>query len=74
MLYGDGQYRNGGTVFWKRGTHKPKNIYGWMELLKCLYKTNCFEEGAEYVNHALKMTGQKPIFFFYKSAFLIGNG
>ncbi|MBL0357226.1 MAG: tetratricopeptide repeat protein [Chitinophagaceae bacterium] len=53
---------------------KPKNIYGWLELLKCLYKTNCFEEGAEYVDHALEMTGQKTVFFFYKSAFLLALG
>lgn len=53
---------------------KPKNIYGWIELLKCLYKTNCFEEGAEYVNHALEMTGRKTIFLFYKSAFLLALG
>ncbi len=53
---------------------KPKNIYGWQELLRCLYKTNCFEEGAEYTDHAFKMTGQKPIFYFYKSAFLLALG
>lgn len=53
---------------------KPKNIYGWIELLKCLYKTNCFEEGAEYVNHALEMTNQKTVFLFYKSAFLLALG
>ncbi len=52
---------------------RPKNVNGWQELLKCLYKTNCFEEGAEYVDHALLMT-QKPIFFFYKSAFLLALG
>ena len=53
---------------------KPKNIYGWQELLKCLYKTNCFEEGAEYVNHALELTNKKTIFLFYKSAFLLALG
>ncbi len=53
---------------------KPKNIYGWIELLKCLYQTNCFEEGAEYVNHALEMTKGKVIFLFYKSAFLLALG
>lgn len=52
---------------------KPKNVNGWIELLKCLYKTNCFEEGAEYVNHALALTN-KPVFIFYKSAFLLAIG
>lgn len=53
---------------------KPKNSNGWLELLKCLYKTNCFEEGAEYVDHALELTNNKPIFFLYKSAFLLALG
>ncbi len=53
---------------------KPKHLNGWMELLKCLYKTNCFEEGAEYVEHALELTNHKPIFFLYKSAFLLALG
>jgi tetratricopeptide (TPR) repeat protein len=53
---------------------KPKNLNGWLELLKCLYKTNCFEEGAEYVDHALELTNNKPIFYLYKSAFLLALG
>lgn len=53
---------------------KPKNVNGWIELLRCLYKTNCFEEGAEYVEHALALTANKPIFYFYKSAFLLALG
>jgi tetratricopeptide (TPR) repeat protein len=50
---------------------KPKNINGWLELLKCLYKANCFSDGVEYVNLALKQTNEKPIFIFYKCAFLL---
>lgn len=53
---------------------RPKNSNGWLELLKCLYKANCFEEGAEYVEHAIQLTNAKPIFFFYKSAFLFELG
>ncbi len=53
---------------------KPKNVNGWSELLRCLYKTGCYEEGAEYVNHALEMTGFKPLFYYYKSAFLLALG
>lgn len=53
---------------------KPKNVNGWLELLKCLYQANCFEEGAEYVEHAIELTNNKPIFFFYKSAFLLALG
>ena len=54
--------------------NRPKNINGWLELLKCLYKANCFDEGAEYVNHALALTNQKPVFYIYKCAFLLALG
>ena len=53
---------------------KPKNSNGWLELLKCLYHAKCFDEGAEYVEHALSLTNAKPIFIFYKSAFLLALG
>ena len=53
---------------------KPKNINGWIELLKCLHSANCFGEGLEYVNHALELTNDKPIFYFYKTAFLLALG
>ncbi len=53
---------------------RPKNINGWLELLKCLYNTKCFEEGLEYVDHAIVLTNSKPIFLFYKTAFLLSLG
>ncbi|WP_301921031.1 lipopolysaccharide assembly protein LapB [Ferruginibacter sp.] len=54
--------------------NKPKNSNGWLELLKCLYHAKCFDEGLEYVEHALELTNAKPIFLFYKSAFLLAAG
>ncbi|MEJ7589210.1 MAG: hypothetical protein WKI04_16765 [Ferruginibacter sp.] len=53
---------------------RPKNSNGWLELLKCLYHARCFEEGLEYVEHAIVLTNMKPIFIFYKSAFLLAVG
>ncbi len=53
---------------------KPKSSNGWLELLKCLYHAKCFEEGLEYVEHAIELTNTKPIFIFYKSAFLLAVG
>lgn len=53
---------------------KPKNSNGWLELLKCLYNARCFEEGLEYVEHALVLTNGKPIFVYYKTAFLFALG
>jgi tetratricopeptide (TPR) repeat protein len=53
---------------------RPKNSNGWLELLKCLYHARCFEEGLEYVDHAIVLTNTKPIFIFYKAAFLFELG
>ncbi len=53
---------------------RPKKINGWVELLKCLYQVNCWEEGLEYSDHAFEMTNGKPVFIFYKVAFLFALG
>lgn len=53
---------------------RPKNVNGWLELLKCLFQVNCFEEGLEYSDHAFEATNGKPIFIFYKTAFLFSLG
>ena len=53
---------------------RPKNINGWIELLKCLYKAEMFEEALEYAGFAYEQTDAKPIFLFYKSAFLFTLG
>jgi len=53
---------------------RPKNINGWIELLKCLYKAEMLEEALEYAGFAFEQTDGKPIFLFYKSAFLYALG
>lgn len=53
---------------------RPKNLNGWTELLKCLYKAEMFEEALEYAGFAYEQTGEKPIFLFYKSAVLFVMG
>ncbi len=53
---------------------RPKNINGWIELLKCLYKAEMLEEALEYAGFAFEQTDGKPIFIFYKSAFLYALG
>ncbi len=53
---------------------RPKNIAGWVELLKCLYQGELFEEGIEYAGYAFEQTDGKPIFVYYKSAFLVASG
>lgn len=53
---------------------RPKNINGWVELLKCLYKAEMLEEALEYTGFAYEQTDGKPIFIFYKSAVLYALG
>lgn len=53
---------------------RPKNINGWSELLKCLYKAEMFEEAFEYAGFAYEQTDGKPVFIFYKSAVLFAMG
>lgn len=53
---------------------RPKNVPGWIELLKCLYEAGLFEEGFEYAVVAFEQTATKPIFLYYKSAFLFAAG
>ncbi len=53
---------------------RPKNINGWIELLKCMYKAGMFTEGIEYSTFAFDQTDFKPVFIFYKSMFLFAAG
>ncbi len=53
---------------------RPKSAAGWIELLKCLYKSGLFEEGLEYANFAIEQMDTKPVFIFYKSLFLSACG
>jgi len=53
---------------------RPKNTNGWIELLKCFYQGQLFEEGFEYAATAFEHTDSKPIFVYFKSAFLFAMG
>ncbi len=53
---------------------RPKNVNGWTELLKCLYKAEMLEEALEYAGFAFEQTDGKPIFLYYKSAVLFAMG
>jgi tetratricopeptide (TPR) repeat protein len=53
---------------------RPKNVNGWVELLKCLYKAALFTEALEYAGFAFEQTDGKSIFIFYKSAVLFAMG
>lgn len=53
---------------------RPKNINGWTELLKCLLKSEYFEDGIEYAQFAYEQTDGKAIFIYYKSIFYFAAG
>jgi len=53
---------------------RPKNSSGWIELLDCLYEAGLYDEGFEYAAVAFEQTTSKPIFVYYKSAFLFASG
>ena len=53
---------------------RPKNSNGWMELLKCLYMAELWEDGLEYASFAYEQTDHKPVFLFYKAAILLECG
>jgi tetratricopeptide (TPR) repeat protein len=53
---------------------KPKFVAGWESLIRCLYKGGYFEEASAQSLAALEATDNKPVFFFYHSAALFGDG
>jgi tetratricopeptide (TPR) repeat protein len=53
---------------------RPKNLNGWTELLKCLYKASLFDDALEYAGFAYEQTDGKAVFLFYKSAILFAMG
>ena len=53
---------------------RPRNAGGWESLIRCLYNAKYFEEALEQSTAALKVTGGKPLFIFYKAAVLFAMG
>ena len=53
---------------------KPRSATGWESLIRCLYKAGYFEEALEQTDAALKVTGGKPLFIFYKASVLFALG
>ena len=49
------------SFFRKCGKNKTKNINGWIELLRCLYKAELWEDALEYAIFAYEQTEHKPV-------------
>jgi tetratricopeptide (TPR) repeat protein len=67
------QYKEAIQFFGNVVRSRPKSMAGWEALIRCLYKAEFFEEGIEQSIAALKMTEEKPIFYFYLSACLFAD-
>jgi tetratricopeptide (TPR) repeat protein len=53
---------------------KPRMLRGWTEILTCLYKGGLSEEGLQFSGLAFEQTDHKPIFLYFKAAFLLQAG
>lgn len=69
-----GQIRDAVQYFTNVVRIRPKNVSGWEALIRCLYKGGFPEEALEQTEAALKVTNNKPLFFFYKAAILLLMG
>lgn len=53
---------------------RPRNATSWESLLRCLFKGGFYEDALDQTEAALKATGAKPVFIFYKAAVLFMLG
>ncbi len=53
---------------------RPKNIKGWKELIKCLYKASFYDEAFSQVLNAEKSTPESALIAFYKCSILFAIG
>jgi tetratricopeptide (TPR) repeat protein len=69
-----GLYREAVQYFSTVVRLRPRNANGWEALIRSLYKGGFWEEGLEQSDAALKITGNKPLFLYYKAAMLFAAG
>lgn len=69
-----GLYREAVQYFSNVVRLRPRNTNGWEALIRSLYKGWFWEEGIEQADAALKITGNKPVFLYYKAALLFATG
>lgn len=53
---------------------RSRNIAGWEALIRCLYQYDLLPEALVQSDLALKATGEKPLFLFYKAGILFAMG
>ncbi|MFM2139337.1 MAG: hypothetical protein RJA57_1644 [Bacteroidota bacterium] len=69
-----GNYRAAAPYFSQVVRVRPRTISGWEALIRCLYKGELWKEALEHADAALRATGGKPLFLFYRTAILFASG
>jgi tetratricopeptide (TPR) repeat protein len=69
-----GQFKDAVQYFSAVVSIRPRGASGWEALIRCLYKGGFYEEGLTQAQAAIKITREKPIFFFYMTALLLAMG
>jgi tetratricopeptide (TPR) repeat protein len=69
-----GEFREAIQYFSNVVRVRPRNISSWEALIRCLYNAEFFDEALEQVEAAIRITGGKPIFFFYLAAIQFALG
>jgi tetratricopeptide (TPR) repeat protein len=68
------QYREAIQYFSNVVRQRPRNIFSWEALIRCLYNGEYYDEALEQVKTAMKLTDGKPIFSFYLAAVYLELG
>jgi len=69
-----GEYKEAIQYFSNVVRQRPRNVFSWEALIRCLYTGEYYEEALEQVRAAMKLTESKPIFYFYLSAVYFALG
>ena len=69
-----GQYKDAIHYFTSLISIRPKNKKGWEALVRCLYKSEKFEEAKEQVLLALRVSNGQVLFTYYLAAILFAMG
>lgn len=69
-----GQYREAIQYFTQVVRLRPRSTKGWEALTRCLFRAGFLDEALEQLDAALQLTGNKPLFIYYKAAVLFADG
>lgn len=69
-----GQYREAIQYFTQVVRLRPRSTKGWEALTRCLFRAGFLDEALEQLDAALQLTGNKPLFVYYKAAVLFADG